>query len=122
VPGLMPGGQDFSELYLAGHTEDNRISLNDWVENRAPEAASDSLILQMDIEGSEFEVLEAASDRTLRKFRIIVVELHGLRHLKRLPDFRLKVKNVLARLNRIFIRAHIHPNNASPEWVHPTTG
>ena len=37
------------------------------------------LLLQMDIEGAEWLALAQVSDRVLSRFRIIVLELHGLR-------------------------------------------
>jgi hypothetical protein len=43
--------------------------------------SSDDLILQMDIEGAEWHVLLNVSRDTLRRFRIIVIELHDLERL-----------------------------------------
>ena len=36
------------------------------------------MILQLDIEGSEYEVLHAISEKNLRRFDILIVEMHNL--------------------------------------------
>jgi len=40
------------------------------------------LILQMDIEGAEWSVLLNASEAILDRFRIVVLELHYLEHMR----------------------------------------
>ncbi len=72
--------------------------------------ASD-LILQMDIEGSEYEVLFNTPNSLLNQFRIMVIEFH---HLDRLFDpvvFSL-LSSCFEKILQKFHVAHIHPNNA----------
>lgn len=66
----------FDRLRLGRRSvEDESLSLVDWVKHNAPDG---DLILQIDIEGSEYEVLLTTSEDILSRFRIIVLELHDI--------------------------------------------
>ena len=68
------------------------------------------LLLQMDIEGAEWPVLLNVSDETLRRFRIIVIELHDLERI--LDRHALRIMQATAsRLAEHFRVVHSHPNN-----------
>ena len=43
----------------------------------------DRLILKMDVEGTEFDALEAVQDDTLDRFEQIILEVHWLNNLGR---------------------------------------
>lgn len=105
-------GFSFLPYYLSDKTchEQKVITLEDWV-NRSISADSLDLMLQMDIEGHEYDVLMATSPKLLQRFRIIVIELHGLSSLIR-PDSRtLSVYRALNKIFRYFEVIHFHPNN-----------
>lgn len=73
------------------------------------------LILQMDIEGHEYEVLNSVQNEILRKFRIIVIELHGMGDLvrrKRRSKDRI-IYEVLRKLSTDFSVVHVHPNSVA---------
>jgi hypothetical protein len=71
---------------------------------------SNNLLLQMDIEGAEWDVFDSISRETLLKFRVLVVEFHSLHLLFfRLPFERIK-KIFDFLLNDYYI-VHYHPNN-----------
>jgi hypothetical protein len=82
------------------------------VDRNAP--GGTDFILQMDIEGSEYSVLLDSSPATLRKFRIMAVEFHGLDALFDRGGFDL-VYLTFAKVLRDFDIVHIHPNN----WLKP---
>ena len=105
----------FEKKYLGSVNDAINMRLDDWV-NRNVSHISKDLILQMDIERSEYAVLLDVSEETLGRFRIVVVEFHNF-------DMAFEV-NGLALLNAVFDKllrqfspVHIHPNNYSPaEW------
>jgi len=67
------------------------------------------LILKMDIEGSEWEVLEATSVDTLSRFDQICIEFHNFHEtVKNGFDSRF---NALKKLNLVFDIVHVHANN-----------
>jgi hypothetical protein len=75
-------------------------------------SCSDSadLILKMDIEGCEWEVLDAAPEHSLGKFTQLIVECHSLSQLEN-PRFRARAKRVFEKLARSFAVVHVHGNN-----------
>lgn len=101
----------FRKLFLGETSEGDRISLNDWVAQDAP--GTGDLLLQMDIEGSEYPVLRGASDAVLSRFRMIVMEFHGFQRVFD-PDWRARTQPALDRLVRHFVPVHLHPNNHAP--------
>jgi Methyltransferase FkbM domain len=74
------------------------------------EPSDNNLILQMDIEGAEYDVLIETPVEVLERFRIIVIEFHYLDALFNPFGFKL-VSGVFERLLRSFKCLHIHPNN-----------
>jgi hypothetical protein len=101
----------FEKKYLGTQTKGITMTLDDWVTRLAP--AGDDLMLQMDIEGAEYGVLLSADQATLRRFRIIVLELHGLQQLWQPKGLEL-VSLMFTKLLTYFDVVHAHPNNCLP--------
>ncbi|MEA3640879.1 MAG: FkbM family methyltransferase [Lamprobacter sp.] len=109
-------GQTFKRKWLAPESHINNISLADWVEELAPQADAD-LILQMDIEGAEYNNLINTAESTLRRFRIIVIELHELQVCQQPEDFNKTLGPVLQLLDQHFICVHARANNCCGEFI-----
>lgn len=78
-------------------------------------APTSSPILKMDIEGDEWAVLAAATDRTLRRFSQIIIEFHYMSSAAK--DGRYgQALSALQRLDKNFAVVHVHGNNTVP-WV-----
>lgn len=90
---------------------DNDLTLDSWVTQSLPNDGKSDLMLQMDIEGCEYEVLFSASQEVLKRFRIMVVEFHGL-HLLWDSSFFALAQTVFNKLLQSHTCVHIHPNNA----------
>ncbi len=73
---------------------------------------SKKLILKMDIEESEWNVLDATSVDSLAQFDQILVEFHGFSRIIEQP-FREVAKRVLDKLNLNHAPIHVHANNCS---------
>jgi len=101
----------FTKKHIGVLTNDKFMTIDDWVESSLPDSQGD-LLLQMDIEGSEYEVLLGASDKILKRFRIIVVEFHSLNELWSKPFFQL-ASRVFEKLIQTHTCVHNHPNNFS---------
>jgi FkbM family methyltransferase len=102
---------EFTQKHISIKTNDKFMTIDDWVKSSWPDSQGD-LLLQMDIEGSEYEVLLIASDDLLKRFRIIVVEFHALNELWSKPFFKL-VSQVFEKLLQTHTCVHNHPNNCS---------
>ncbi|MFT4326931.1 MAG: FkbM family methyltransferase, partial [Candidatus Woesearchaeota archaeon] len=68
------------------------------------------LMLQMDIEGGEYDVLTTASLDVLKRFRIIIIEFHDMHYLFEKNFFNTVTKSFKNILKTHEV-VHIHPNN-----------
>lgn len=101
---------DFEKLYLATHNEPGKfVRLDDWIIGKKQDKGD--LVLQMDIEGNEWPILADVSADTLGRFRIIVIELHGMDNLLTNPLGVEVFKSIFRKLNDQFSVVHLHPNN-----------
>ena len=101
----------FSKLYFDTYNSEETITINEFCGNVSP---GSDLILQMDIEGAEYRVLNSASEELLSRFRIMVIEFHDLAQIFSPFGFR-EISSVFRKVLRSHNVVHIHPNNvASP--------
>jgi hypothetical protein len=102
---------DFEKKFLGMENDAVHITLDSWVDSKAGKDEKD-MILQMDIEGCEYEIIFDASNELLKRFRIIIIEFHKLDSL--LDKFGYQIINTAFRkLLKNFDVVHIHPNNNS---------
>lgn len=99
---------DFEKKYLGPKSSEIFQTLTGWMASKS--LGDRDLILQMDIEGAEYEVLLETSSDVLKRFRIIVIELHDLDSLFDKMGFEL-LNQIFSKLLRDFEIVHIHPNN-----------
>lgn len=114
---------EFDKKYIGSKNNDQFITLTDWIQSKyIPEDAD--LLLQMDIEGSEYETILSTSAIVLRRFRILVIEFHYLDKVSTYFGNKMAIET----LNKILLDfeiVHIHPNNCCPPFsihgfkVHP---
>ena len=103
---------EFIQKHILAEDGAASITLSNWISRSVGEYEGD-LLLQMDIEGSEYEVLLSTDLDTLSRFRIMVIEFHGLHGLFDRAQFTL-IKQVFAKLSERFDVVHLHPNNFAP--------
>ena len=99
---------DFEKKFLGSWNHGHFITLESWIESKFP--GNNDLLLQMDIEGFEYETLLVAPAEVLKRFRIIVIEFHHLTELWNSFFF----SNAAACFHKLlgdFVCVHIHPNN-----------
>lgn len=99
----------FEPVFLGTSDDTGTTTLGRWVERHAPPEAGD-LLLQMDIEGAEYGVIDNADRSLLRRFRIVVVEFHHLDTIGQ-PFACRRIAEALAKLRLDFVPVHLHPNN-----------
>lgn len=105
----------FRKKFLGATSNNDYMRLDDWVTDSLADTTSD-LMLQMDIEGFEYEVLLSATPALLQRFRVIVIEFHQLDQLWNRPWF-LLASRVFDSLLQTHACVHIHPNNCRPARV-----
>lgn len=99
----------FLKKFVGCINDDDFITMDDWVDSSGLPAKSD-LLLQMDIEGYEYISIINMSDLLMNRFRIIVVEFHGLQDLWQ-PRFFDFADSTFNKILKTHTCVHIHPNN-----------
>ena len=79
-------------------------------------AGDADLLLKCDIEGAEWEMLSTMPDDCLKRFRQIVIEVHGLEGLARQNGVSAIAQGISA-LTRFHRVVHAHGNNSTPFCV-----
>ena len=113
--------QTFKKKWLDIDCSPNNTSLEDWIEELSPVATRD-LLLQMDIEGAEYRNLLNCKDSVLKRFRIIVLELHGLGIVNNAVKFEKNLRPLLRKIDKNFVCVHAHPNNYGGDFMLADTG
>jgi hypothetical protein len=108
-PPIMRPEFTFDRMFLGAADHDHFFTLQTWKEKYLKDYKGD-LLLQMDIEGAEYEVILSTPTSLLDQFRIIVIEFHGLDRL--FDEFVFhRLAASFDKLLVSFAVAHIHPNN-----------
>lgn len=104
----------FQKKFIASRssTSDGLMTLDSWYSEmiEPPTDHSPEAILQMDIEGQEYEVLHNLSDSLLSRFRVIIIEFHRLYELADRYSYRW-MSSAFQKLLQSHAVVHIHPNN-----------
>ena len=109
--------QEFTPAWVGPYTDGEKlISLAQWVEEKSQSRGD--LILQMDIEGAEFQTLLPVSIDLMKRFRIIVIELHFLEALKNHWAFEQIYSPFFGKILTHFDVVHLHPNNCCGTWTY----
>ncbi len=116
-PTDMRSNMTFLPKFLGAQTEGEFISLEDWIAQS--DTGSGDLLLEIDIEGAEYNVLAAVSTDTLTRFRQMVIELHDFDRIYERAHFDM-VSALFARLQTHFDIIHLHHNNSLPLVASPS--
>lgn len=108
-PATEHGAFHFTKKFVGATTSDVFMTMDGWVRQAGVPPACD-LLLQIDIEGYEYETLLSMSDDLLARCRVIVIEFHRLHQLWSLPFFRL-ASAAFYKLLQTHACVHLHPNN-----------
>jgi len=109
-PPLGFAAESFSKKFLGAFDDDVYITLDSWVSEKTQSTKFQDLLLQMDIEGGEYATILRASDETLERFRIIIIEIHDIEAWAQ-PNFFSIVEIFFQKLLANFHVVHNHPNN-----------
>ena len=102
------GKYNFIKKNLNVFSDKKNITLKEWI--KFTKIKEENLLLQMDIEGSEIDVVNSTSLSILKKFSIIIIEFHYFQSI--LLKYGLKIyRKLFKKVLKNFIICHIHPNN-----------
>jgi hypothetical protein len=109
-PPFMRPEFTFDKKLLGIANDEASMTLSSWKNRYLPEYDKD-LLLQMDIEGHEWQVIASIPDELLAQFRILVIEFHELQRLFDPFEFSLFAVCFQKLLNKFHV-VHLHPNNS----------
>tara|TARA_B100001057_G_scaffold157701_2_gene158417 strand:+ start:1376 stop:2179 length:804 start_codon:yes stop_codon:yes gene_type:complete len=104
---------NFIKKKLNTFNDETNITLKKWINDSLSEENQNNLILQMDIEGSEFQVILNADDEDLKKFNILIIEFHFYNFTAQEHFTNKIINNCFDKLLKNFDICHLHPNNGS---------
>ncbi|WP_298212665.1 hypothetical protein [Ferrimicrobium sp.] len=110
APPSVEGDTVFYALGLGSKTDETMISLPDALATHHDQARDD-LILNIDIEGGEWDILPLLTTRDLAPFSQIVMELHHLLRIVEDHAFQRQVYHSLEVLIDTHQVVHVHANN-----------
>ena len=108
-PAEQDGLFHFTRKHIGATSNADFMTLDEWVTGSVASTASD-LMLQIDIEGYEYEVFLAVTDALMKRFRVVVVEFHSLYQLW-VKSFFNMANSVFKKIQQTHTCVHIHPNN-----------
>ena len=106
----IKGEWTFEKKFLGSADEGIFINMDGWVNRKCP--GSTDLLLQMDIEGAEYDIIRSMSENLLQRFRYMLIEFHQLHQLWE-PNSSHQYE-AFEKLYRTHTPVHIHPNNCCP--------
>lgn len=102
---------NFIQKFVGPMDSNQEINFQNWILSNSKE--NQDLILQMDIEGAEYATLISCEQSVLRRFRIMIIEFHGLDLLLDEQAYSL-IETCFKKILEDFDVVHIHPNNNDP--------
>ena len=102
---------NFLKKNLSSNDNDKEITLESWINNNLKDN-NNNLLLQMDIEGSEYEVINSTSSKYLKFFKIMIIEFHYFEKLTNRLNYNIFL-NCIKKILENFEIAHVHPNNCN---------
>ena len=102
-------------LGTSSDLKDSFISLKSVTKDYFPLA--NSLVLQMDIEGGEYGVLNSLEADALAPYSLVLVEFHQFHKLQESRLWNSAIEGAIKALEKDFLLVHTHPNNAGGFFV-----
>ena len=102
----------FTKKHLGITCSNTHIRLEDWINQCLNGKITSNLILQMDIEGSEYQIIYDTPQYIFNYCKIIVIEFHNLNMLLSTESYEY-IMNAFNKLLQNFSVVHIHPNNCA---------
>lgn len=99
----------FQKKFLGLKNNDKTIKLSTWINNNVS-SGNDNLLLQMDIEGCEYEVLSFEELEVLKRFKCMIIEFHDFHKIFD-TNFCYFIHGIFAKIFQKFKIVHAHVNS-----------
>lgn len=109
---LLEKGFEFQKKFIRSYNSSDSLRFETWKKICIGDDYNSEIILQIDIEGDEYNVIPTLSDSTLKQTKYLIVEYHFLTKI-----FDKKINNLifssLRRISEYFYPLHLNVNNTS---------
>jgi len=111
-PNIKSDKFEFIKKFLKSYNSDNSIRFDDWKKICLGNDYNSNILLQIDIEGDEYNVIPSIENKTLLQTKIMIVEFH---HLTRIlnKNYQKYIISCFERILEFFLPVHLHVNNSS---------
>lgn len=109
-PPDLDAHHNYLDKWLGNKNSAEEITFDEWI-NAHSSSQNLDLLLQMDIEGFEWQALGGISLEALSRFRIMSIEFHGIQNLHNEKLFKSLYAPTINKILLSFDVVHIHPNN-----------
>lgn len=99
----------FTRKFVGPFDNAQYMTMNTWVQSAAGSYAGD-MLMQMDIEGDEYETILCMPQSLLRRYRTIIIELHELGRIFERKWYFL-LRSLMTKMLEDHVVVHVHPNN-----------
>jgi hypothetical protein len=106
-PNLPNENYRFIKKNIGTYEDQETITLDAWINSCE---IKNNTLLQMDIEGSEYEAINSISENNLNKINVMIIEFHHFEQVFTKLGY-LVINNSLKKILKYFDVAHVHPNN-----------
>lgn len=103
----------FEKKFIGTKNDKTHITFDDWFSKKTKTSMNDDFILKLDVEGDEYKILPLIKEESLKKMRIIILEIHHFTNVMTPMGFDL-IKLIFDKLQKNHSIVHINPNNVSP--------
>jgi hypothetical protein len=108
-------GVSFLKKFIGSVKSSEYISFEEWIDSTCG-LSMDDLLLQIDIEGGEYDVLINIDSKILSRFRVIAIEYHNLELL--IDRYSVEIiSSIFRKINKYFYPIYLHPNNVTGEFT-----
>jgi hypothetical protein len=116
APAIAHPSFRFTKKYVGATSAGDFMTMDDWVSS-SPVGGTSDLLLQIDIEGFEYETFLNMSIDLMKRFRIIVAEFHQLDEYWSKTFFGL-ASRTFDKILQTHTCVHLHPNNCCGSFSH----
>lgn len=99
--------------FIKSYNSRDTITFNDWYKNSIKDNnINDDILVQIDIEGDEYEVILSIEPSIFKKIKILIVEFHYFTRILQ-PPFNKIINSTMQKILNDFVPVHNHINNNS---------
>ena len=102
----------FDKKNIHAFNKKNKINVNKWIYSKIKKKELKKSIMQIDVDGFEYEIIFAMDEKILSNLKFLIIEFHNLEIIGN-ENFYFIVHSTLEKLRTYHTPIHLHPNNCN---------